>query len=556
MTSAATGVIEESFYEARRRHRRVGWRFSALTLVGVIVTGLPVALVVSPPFAALVLVVTDLVSVVLPMPDLTADVANVVAHVIPEGGSWAEPARPLTVEQIFGVACLALVPGLVVVIAAWLAVRRLFLRSGAEAVVLAAGARPPRADDVEEQQLVNLVEETAIAAGVPPPRVRILESDLANAAIVGRSVDDAIVVVPRHLLDQLGRRPTGALVADLVASAVNGDLGIALSIVATAQTIDLLSGALAAPTNARARQALGTFVRLARRRDRGDGDGDDLDIDVERMREARFIADELVALAHLEDVADVNDKANGGWRQVVAFPVVIARTALVLLRLIVVWLLVAPAMAMLWRKRRLLADATAVELTRDPDALIEALEYLQAHGASVPAGPWSHLFVVGPELEKDRRQRAYEEQHEAASQESRRTGESPMAAFARRRRARRAAQAEYMRGADNPAATTSASVLSGDTNLVAFLPPVEQRLQQLVAMGGTRATAPYRRTPLRERTRLWPLAYGAIIFVLAPLLTVLAGLLLVVSLAMAGLAAAVELAVLAPVVAFVHFLVG
>ena len=49
--------------------------------------------------------------------------------------------------------------------------------------------------------------------------------------------------------------------------------------------------------------------------------------------------------------------------------------------------LVRPVMGRLWRRRRLLADATAVQLTRDPDALYEALGYLELHKGDIPAGP-------------------------------------------------------------------------------------------------------------------------------------------------------------------------
>ena len=69
------------------------------------------------------------------------------------------------------------------------------LRSGVAAVAL-AGARPP-SGDLEERQLVNLVEEMALAAGVPPPRVMVVDSPDANAAVAGRSVRDVTIIVPR-----------------------------------------------------------------------------------------------------------------------------------------------------------------------------------------------------------------------------------------------------------------------------------------------------------------------------------------------------------------------
>jgi len=54
-------------------------------------------------------------------------------------------------------------------------------------------------------------------------------------------------------------------------------------------------------------------------------------------------------------------------------------------------------MALLWRTRRYLADASAVELTRNPDALATALHCLSEDTTAVGGGGWAtHLFVVDP----------------------------------------------------------------------------------------------------------------------------------------------------------------
>jgi len=58
--------------------------------------------------------------------------------------------------------------------------------------------------------------------------------------------------------------------------------------------------------------------------------------------------------------------------------------------------LMGQSIAWAWRTRRFLADATAVQLTRNPDGLGRALEALAARGGLIPGGKWaSHLFIVG-----------------------------------------------------------------------------------------------------------------------------------------------------------------
>jgi hypothetical protein len=59
--------------------------------------------------------------------------------------------------------------------------------------------------------------------------------------------------------------------------------------------------------------------------------------------------------------------------------------------------LLGPCIALVWRTRRYLADASAVELTRDPDGLAKALTKLGRDDTGMPGGAWaSHLFVVAP----------------------------------------------------------------------------------------------------------------------------------------------------------------
>jgi hypothetical protein len=59
--------------------------------------------------------------------------------------------------------------------------------------------------------------------------------------------------------------------------------------------------------------------------------------------------------------------------------------------------LIGPIVAFMWRTRRHLADAMAVQLTRNPDALARALRHLAMEETVVPKGDeLSLLFIVWP----------------------------------------------------------------------------------------------------------------------------------------------------------------
>jgi hypothetical protein len=210
-------------------------------------------------------------------------------------------------------------------------------------------------------------------------------------------------------------------------------------------------------------------------------------------------------------------------------------------------------MAALWRRRRLLADATAVELTRDPDALARALDHLRAHGARVPPGPWTHLFAVGPEVGRERAQRRMEQRRDEIWWSERPAGESRLGSFTRRSRAALAASSDFraeLAAADAPAGTDEQSV-GGD--LATFLPPLGKRLARLEAMGATVTVGAAR--PARRRAGLLLTAVGWVVgVVLLAVMLVLFVCLFGCLAAFVYLAIMFELALVAPLVLLSHAL--
>jgi len=75
-----------------------------------------------------------------------------------------------------------------------------------------------------DPRLVNIVESLAIAAGLPLPKVGLVESPALNAFACGLSPSSAVVVVTRGLLETLDDDELAAVVAHEIAHVRNGDI--------------------------------------------------------------------------------------------------------------------------------------------------------------------------------------------------------------------------------------------------------------------------------------------------------------------------------------------
>ncbi|MDR1281201.1 MAG: M48 family metallopeptidase [Opitutaceae bacterium] len=101
------------------------------------------------------------------------------------------------------------------------------LRSGGRAVADMVGGRAidPRTTDLKERQLLNIVEEMALASGVPVPGVYVLDKEPAiNAFAAGHTPEDAVVAVTRGTLDRLSRDELQGVVAHEFSHILNGDM--------------------------------------------------------------------------------------------------------------------------------------------------------------------------------------------------------------------------------------------------------------------------------------------------------------------------------------------
>ena len=259
-------IDRESFFSAMRRHRRETWRLTALCAVAAILTGIPLSLIFTPVIFTIIVLGTWISNKLVTVPtgvwDFYATMAGPLAKVFNRVADDTGTAAGLSAGDIALAAAVWLAPGIIVMLIVWPLMRELFDNVGVGATLLALGAREPRLNDLEERQLVNVVEETAIAAGLPAPRVMLLDTYVANAAVVGSGARDATIIVSRPLVDDLDRGETQGVLADLVASIGNGDLGIAQSIIAVFQTFGIVTAFLDAPINGRARRVLWHMLRF------------------------------------------------------------------------------------------------------------------------------------------------------------------------------------------------------------------------------------------------------------------------------------------------------
>jgi Zn-dependent protease with chaperone function len=398
----------EAFFTQQARYRRQTWRLSALCAVAILVMGVPLSVVISPFVWCLAIVAADILNLFSP----TADLFRIAFQGLDRALNSSHPAAG---GSIVWLAAGLIVPGIVFMMVAWLLVRAILFRAGARGVALALGAREPRGEDLDEQQLRNVVEEMAIAAGLTPvPDLGIVDDGAANAGAFGRGPGDATIVVSRGLLEGLDREETEGVVAQLVASIGNGDLHASMTILSVVEALGLVSLLLGAPTEPRARSAFGQLVRLMFRGGAGHGE------DAEQVRDL---------LLALEDASDSGEPARdsggpghdsrgpardpstsdgdgkrSGWivrrlhdlRDVMQLPFVIGQAAFWMNQKVFLWLVASPLIAFLWRARRYLADATAVQLTRYPDGLANALIRLSSMGDVAIGDRWSsHLFVIG-----------------------------------------------------------------------------------------------------------------------------------------------------------------
>jgi heat shock protein HtpX len=206
------------------------------------------------------------------------------------------------------------------------------LNTGDRIVLRLADAHPVTA--AVAPQLHNVVEEIAIAAGIPKPRVFIMETGALNAFATGMRPQAASVVVTRGLLDTLSRDELQGVIGHELGHIINWDIRYATAVAVLVGLIALVSDGVLRTVGGGSRQTRGSAA---------------------------------------------------AWVLLLIFAL-LAPLAAVLVQMAIS------------RQREFLADATSVRLTRNPLGLISALEKLAHANQPLAGANRAiqHLYIVNP----------------------------------------------------------------------------------------------------------------------------------------------------------------
>lgn len=109
------------------------------------------------------------------------------------------------------------------------------MRAGGSAIAEMVGGRAVdlKTSDLRERRLLNVVEEMSIASGIPMPAVYVLDEEPGlNAFAAGLTTSDAAVAVTKGTLDKLNRDELQGVIGHEFSHILNGDMRLNVRITA------------------------------------------------------------------------------------------------------------------------------------------------------------------------------------------------------------------------------------------------------------------------------------------------------------------------------------
>ncbi|HEU4572904.1 MAG TPA: M48 family metalloprotease, partial [Candidatus Limnocylindrales bacterium] len=126
---------------------------------------------------------------------------------------------------------------LAIVVAGLLSIGSYF--GGDQLVLSASQARP--VDPASDPELMNVVQELTVAAGVPMPKVYVIDDSAPNAFATGRDPEHASVAVTTGLLDKLDREELQGVIGHELSHVRNYDVRFTLLVAVLVGSVALLA---------------------------------------------------------------------------------------------------------------------------------------------------------------------------------------------------------------------------------------------------------------------------------------------------------------------------
>jgi len=216
--------------------------------------------------------------------------------------------------------------------------------SGASLVLLSVHARPLTADTAKHAMVLDVINEMAIAARMPPPKPYLMDDPSPNAFATGRDPAHSVICVTQGLVDHMDREEIQGVIGHEMSHVADYDIR-------TMMMIAVMVGGIAMLSDFVYRWMF--FGGFGGRR------------------------------------SSNNDRDNQSAMLITLAVIILAAVAPLFSQLL--------AMAVS-RQREYLADASSVEFTRNPRALLRALEHIAKIESPLKQGTagTAHLFIVNP----------------------------------------------------------------------------------------------------------------------------------------------------------------
>jgi heat shock protein HtpX len=210
-----------------------------------------------------------------------------------------------------------------------------------DSLVLAA-SKAKEVTQADAPRLMNVVRELTIAANIPMPRVHIIDDSAPNAFATGRGPKKASIAITTGLLEKLDREELQGVIGHELSHVRNLDIRFAL-------LVAVLVGSIA------------------------------------------LMADYFLRFTFWGGGRGSRDRGGGGGLQLIVFVIAIVLAILAPIFAYLVQLAVS-------RQREYLADASSIELTRNPYGLQRALVKIAADNEvlEVANRATQHLYIVNP----------------------------------------------------------------------------------------------------------------------------------------------------------------